>query len=51
VAEIVGALDLIVEIPSPGTMERDHGQKKTLYTRSGVREYWIVDPALESVEM
>ena len=50
-AEIVGAPDLIVEILSPGSVERDRGQKKTLYARNGVREYWIVDPALESIEV
>lgn len=49
--EIVGAPDLVIEILSPGTAERDRGQKRTLYARSGVREYWIVDPELESIEV
>jgi Uma2 family endonuclease len=49
--EIVGAPDLIVEILSPGTAKRDAGIKKALYARSGVREYWIVDPKLESIEV
>ena len=35
---------------SAGTENRDRGYKKTLYERSGVREYWIVDPAQQSIE-
>ena len=43
-AEVAGAPDLVVEILSPGTEDRDRGYKKTLYERHGVREYWIVNP-------
>ena len=50
-AEVVGAPDLIVEILSPGTAERDRSQKMTLYERNRVREYWIVDVELESIEV
>ncbi len=39
-----GTPDLIVEILSPSTQERDKELKKKLYARFGVREYWIVDP-------
>lgn len=49
--EIVGAPDLVVEVLSPGTEERDRGYKKVLYGRYGVREYWIVDPGNASVEV
>jgi Uma2 family endonuclease len=48
--EIQGAPDLIVEILSPETETRDRTFKKHLYARYGVREYWIVDPATETVE-
>ncbi len=49
--EICGAPDLVVEILSPGTEERDKGYKKGLYARYGVREYWIIDPKARMVEV
>ena len=50
-ASIQGAPDLVVEILSPGTARYDRGYKLTLYGRHGVREYWLVDPEAESVEV
>ena len=44
-----GAPDLIVEIVSPASRQHDYSIKNTLYSASGVREYWIVDPAKEKV--
>ncbi|HEY0794066.1 MAG TPA: Uma2 family endonuclease [Chthoniobacterales bacterium] len=43
--------DLIVEVLSPSTQANDRGVKFDDYARSGVREYWIVDPAAEKVEI
>ncbi|MBI2885876.1 MAG: Uma2 family endonuclease [Chloroflexi bacterium] len=48
---IYGAPDLVVEVLSPGTEERDRVLKRTIYARYGVREYWLVDPQQESVEV
>jgi Uma2 family endonuclease len=44
-----GAPDLVIEILSPATRRRDELQKRDLYDRYGVREYWIVDPDGEAV--
>jgi Uma2 family endonuclease len=41
----MGAPDWIIEIVSPSTKQNDYGIKLFKYCNSGVREYWIVDPA------
>lgn len=46
-----GAPDLVVEILSPSNAERDLKIKRDLYGRYGVKEYWIVDPATQTVEI
>ena len=48
---ISGAPDLVVEILSPITAERDRQLELGLYARFGVREYWIVDPDENSVRV
>ena len=50
-ANVSGAPDLVVEILSPSTAERDRELKLNLYARHGVREYWIVDPEDETIEV
>jgi Uma2 family endonuclease len=44
---VTGAPDVVVEIGSPSTRKRDETIKRRLYERSGVSEYWIVDPDLD----
>ena len=44
-----GAPDLVIEILSPSSADRDLGYKHDLYGRHGVLEYWIVDPMAETV--
>jgi Uma2 family endonuclease len=46
-----GPPDLVIEILSPSTKSRDMRLKRGLYERVGVREYWIVDPERNLVEV
>ena len=48
---VEGAPDLIVEILSPSTMKNDRGDKMKIYRQHQVREYWIVDPKNQSIEV
>lgn len=48
---IYGAPELVVEVLSPSTAKNDRGRKKMLYEKAGVREYWIVETAAQSVEV
>lgn len=41
---IHGSPDLLLEVLSPGNHTKDRSQKKKLYERFGVKEYWIIDP-------
>ncbi|MEL6524197.1 MAG: Uma2 family endonuclease, partial [Chloroflexota bacterium] len=48
---LVGAPELVVEVLSPSTAKYDRHQKFNAYEQHAVREYWIVDPANETVEV
>jgi Uma2 family endonuclease len=48
---ISGAPDLVIEILSEGTAYRDLIDKKELYAQFGVKEYWLVDPKKQRVEV
>jgi Uma2 family endonuclease len=43
--------DLVVEIVSPDSEHRDYVEKREEYLSFGVREYWIVDAAIEEVRV
>lgn len=45
----VGVPDLIVEILSPSNQSHDLITKLNLYMKYGVKEYWIVNPMLNSI--
>ena len=48
---VQGAPDLVIEILSPTTADKDRGIKHELYGRYGVTEYWLVDPIAETVSI
>ncbi len=39
-----GPADICIEVVSPESVARDHGEKFAEYEAFGVREYWIIDP-------
>ncbi|MBV6645181.1 MAG: Uma2 family endonuclease [Cyclobacteriaceae bacterium] len=50
-AGCLGAPDLIVEILSPSTAEKDLKDKYLLYEEHGVKEYWVVYPDEAIIEV
>ena len=46
-----GVPDMVAEIFSRSTMHRDLSIKKDVYERNGVKEYWIINPWSESIEV
>lgn len=46
-----GAPDMIIEILSPSSVKLDRWLKYQLYEKAGVKEYWLVDPVNEFVEI
>ncbi|MBI3189603.1 MAG: Uma2 family endonuclease [Ignavibacteriales bacterium] len=46
-----GAPDLVVEIISPSTEERDRTFKFREYAKHGAKEYWIVSPHKQEIEV
>lgn len=44
-----GAPDLVIEILSPRTAKYDLEDKKDVYERYGVKEYWVGDPVSKRV--
>lgn len=42
---IIGVPDIMIEIISPSSFNRDTKTKKALYQKFGVKEYWIVYPS------
>jgi len=48
---VQGTPALVIEILSRGTRKRDEQMKRRLFERTGVREYWLVDPELDLVKV
>ena len=47
---LYGAPDMVIEVLSPSTSKIDYEEKKLVYERYGVEEYFIVDPNTRSVD-
>lgn len=48
---VEGAPDLAIEVLSPSSARIDKVRKLRLYERHGVREYWLVDPATDTLDI
>ncbi|MCD8119881.1 MAG: Uma2 family endonuclease [Lachnospiraceae bacterium] len=48
---ICGAPDFVVEVLSPSTRKKDQTIKLRKYREAGVREYWMIDPEKEQIEV
>jgi len=50
-AGCLGSPDLIVEILSDSTAKKDYNEKFNLYEENAVKEYWIANPASQTIEV
>ena len=48
---IAGAPDLVIEVLSPSSVDYDRIHKKEMYGMFGVKEFWVVDPIEEVIEV
>ena len=48
---VFGAPDLVLEVLSPATAERDRSVKAKVYARAGVRELWLLDPDKRTIQV
>jgi Uma2 family endonuclease len=51
IGHIHGVPDIVCEVLSESTRDRDLGIKAARYLANGVKEYWIADPDKKSIEM
>ncbi|KUO94650.1 Uma2 family endonuclease [Ferroacidibacillus organovorans] len=47
----IGVPDMIVEVLSPSTAKKDRTVKLRTYRQTGVREYWLIDPHNQTLEV
>jgi Uma2 family endonuclease len=48
---VEGAADVVVEVVSPESRVRDRAEKFYDYEAAGVREFWLIDPLRETVDL
>jgi Uma2 family endonuclease len=47
---IQGSPDLLIEILSPSSVQRDRIIKRKIYSRNGVKEYWLINPEQKTIQ-
>jgi Uma2 family endonuclease len=50
-SHVEGAPDLAIEVLSPSSVRIDRVRKLSLFERHGVREYWLANPATDTLEV
>ncbi|MGR3303201.1 MAG: Uma2 family endonuclease [Candidatus Scalindua sp.] len=48
---VSGSPDLVVEVISSSSSKRDQEIKSKIYSKYGVKEYWIVNPIIGNIEV
>jgi Uma2 family endonuclease len=48
---IHGPVDLAVEVISLGSRNRDRIEKRDIYEQYGIKEYWLIDPEAQTVDV
>ena len=48
---ISGSPDLVVEVISSSSSKRDREIKSKIYSKYGVKEYWLVNPIISNIEV
>src|SRR5690242_2393184 len=48
---INGPVDLAAEVISPADRNRDRIEKRNVYEQHGIKEYWLIDPEAQTIEV
>lgn len=48
---VMGPADLVAEVVSSASRQRDRIDKRDRYEQHGVKEYWLIDPEAQTVEV